>query len=396
MWKINDRFFLLVLLSLQIAILVIVSKIYHLTRESNNNSISYESSSINGNARVRVNKDSFGKLTDGRDIERYTIINRRGLTVQIITYGSIITTIQVPDRSGRFADITLGYDSIADYELSNVPYFGALIGRVGNRISRGRFTLDGVTYSLNHNDGLNHLHGGIKGWSKVVWNAVAVEDGVRMSHISFDGDENYPGEVRTNVTYRLTDDNQLILEITATSHKKATPINLITHPYFNLAGEGIGLIDNHDVTINADYYLPSTADLISTGEIVSVNDTIFDLRKLKQSLRHLLPYFNDSGYDVNYCLRGPTGKKYAARVFHPESGRLMEIYTNQPGIQFYTGNFLNVIAKGKHGHNYPKYSGFCLETQNYPDAINHPNFPDCVLREGSLYEHWISFKFSAQ
>lgn len=342
---------------------------------------------------ISVTKEDFGKLSDGRPVDRYTVRNGVGFEVQLITYGSIISSIKVPDKNGNLEEITLGFDDIRGYELDNVPYFGALVGRVANRIARGRFVLDDVVYNLSRNNGENHLHGGPRGWSKLLWTAHEIDDGVAMSLVSADGDEGYPGEVTTDVFYRVTGDNELFIRFQSTTKKKATPINLTTHPYFNLAGERSGSIDDQAIEIFSDRYLKSYADLIPTGEIAGVNGTVFDLRR-PTLLGYALPQFNGSGFDNTYVVKGPTGKRLAARAYHSKSGRMLEVYTDQPGIQFYTGNFLNDTGRG--GRHYRKHSGFCLETQNFPDAVNHENFPDSILREDSTYDHSVWYKFSVK
>jgi aldose 1-epimerase len=342
-----------------------------------------------------IKKEPFGELPDGTPNDIFTLTNGRGLKARLMTYGAILVSLEVPDRNGKPADIVLGYDSLDGY-VQNNPYFGSIVGRYGNRIAKGRFTLDGVTYELATNNGENHLHGGIKGYDKVVWKAEPVhgegEVGVKFSHLSPDGEEGYPGNLNISVTYTLTDRNELELTYEATTDK-ATPVNLTHHSYFNLAGEGDIL--GHELMINADAYTPVDAGLIPTGEIRPVKDTPFDFTTPHTIGERIAQV--EGGYDHNFVLRGDGGKlDLAARVEEPGSGRVMEISTTEPGLQFYSGNFLDGTITGKGGRVYIKHAGFCLETQHFPDSPNKPNFPSTILRPGDTYKSLTIHKFSTR
>jgi aldose 1-epimerase len=313
-----------------------------------------------------------------------------------MTYGGIIVSIDVPDRKGGIADIALGFNQLAQYEAGH-PHFGALIGRYGNRIAKGRFSLDGKEYVLALNNGENHLHGGIMGFDKFVWTAKPVREqsavGVSMTYISKDGEEGYPGTLSTTVVYKLTDDNELSIDYTATTDAP-TIVNLTNHCYFNLRGEGNGDVLGHELMLTADRYLPVDAGLIPTGELAPVAGTPMDFTK-PHTIGERITQVN--GYDHCYVLNNQGGAvALAARVVEPESGRVMEIYTDQPGIQLYTGNFLNGSLKGKANAAYEKHFAFCLETQHYPDSPNQPNFPSVVLRPGETYKTTTIHKFSVQ
>lgn len=345
-----------------------------------------EETSISKGLTMQIEKSNFGQLSDGQKVDLYTLTNTQGLKAGIMTYGATVVFLEVPDRNGNISDITLGHDSLEGY-LEASPYFGAIVGRYGNRIAKGRFTLDGKEYELTINDGENHLHGGIKGFDKVVWNAESVEEknavGVKFSYLSTDGEEGYPGNLQCTVTYWLTDNNELKLEYLAETDKP-TPVNLTHHSYFNLAGQGNGDILNHELMLNADKYTPVNEQLIPTGEIESVEGTPFDFT-------HPHPIGDridqiPGGYDHNFVLNSGGGQlALAARVYEPESGRVMEIHTDEPGIQFYSGNFLDGTITGKDGKVYHQHYGFCLETQHFPDSPNHPNFPSTILRPGETY-----------
>jgi aldose 1-epimerase len=345
----------------------------------------------------------FGKTPDGKAVEGYTLTNVRGMVVRAITYGAIIQTIRVPDRSGKLADVTLGYDSLQGY-LTTSPYFGAVVGRYANRIARGRFALEGRTYRLATNNGPNHLHGGLKGYDKVVWGAESFQRGdtvgVKFEHTSRDGDEGYPGTLRVSVTYTLTPANELAVEYTATTDQP-TPVNLSQHSYFNLAGEGSGQILGHVLTIEADRYTPVDSTLIPTGELASVTNTPFDFRRptaIGARINQADPQLEyGKGYDHNFVLnRTPTGLTHAVRVVEPKTGRTLDISTTEPGLQFYSGNFLDGTIKGKAGHVYGHRSGLVLETQHFPDSPNHPNFPSTILRPGQQYRSRTVFAFGVQ
>ncbi|HUR93881.1 MAG TPA: aldose epimerase family protein [Gemmatimonadales bacterium] len=342
----------------------------------------------------------FGRTPDGRAVEVYTLTNARGMQVRAITYGAILQAIRVPDRAGHLGDVALGYDSLQGY-LTDSPYFGAVVGRYANRIARGRFTLDGRSYRLAVNNGPNHLHGGLKGYDKVVWSARSFQRGdtvgLALEHTSPDGDEGYPGTVRISVTYTLTPANELVVEYGATS-ERATPLNLSQHSYFNLAGEGSRDVLQHVLTIEADRYTPVDTTLIPTGELASVAGTPFDFRaptaigaRIEQPHPQLQ---RGKGYDHNFVLnRAGPGQIHAVRVLEPKSGRTLDISTTEPGLQFYSGNFLDGTITGKAGHVYGHRSGLVLETQHFPDSPNHPGFPSTILRPGQEYRSRTVFAF---
>jgi aldose 1-epimerase len=347
--------------------------------------------------RKPVSREPFGKLADGRAVERFTLTNAHGMEVQAITYGGIITSLKVPDRAGKMADVVLGFDSLDGY-LTNAPFFGAIIGRYGNRIGKGQFTLDGHTATLVKNNGPNHLHGGTKGFDKQLWTAepVAGKNAVVFTRTSPDGEEGYPGTLKVRVTYTLTDANALVVDYEATADK-ATPVNLTQHSYFNLAGDGAGDILGHELLINADRYTPVDDTLIPTGELAPVQGTPFDFRtataigaRINQDNPQLK---NGKGYDHNFVLnRKGAGPSLAARAVEPKSGRTLEVTTTEPGMQFYSGNFLDGV-KGKSGHVYALRTGFCLETQHFPDSPNQPKFPSTILRPGQKYSSQTVFTF---
>jgi aldose 1-epimerase len=346
----------------------------------------------------------FGRTADGQPVELFTLTNAHGIEVRLTNYGGIITSLKTPDRSGRFDDIVLGYDSLSGY-LRNSPYFGAIVGRYGNRIAKGRFTLDGTTYRLAVNNGPNSLHGGIRGFDKVVWTAEPFRsdgiEGVALEYTSADMEEGYPGTLRARVTYTLTDDNRLIVDYQATSDKP-TPVNLTQHSYWNLDGDGSRDILAHVLTINADSMTPVDTTLIPTGEISPVAGTPFDFRtpmpigaRIDQRQNTQIRY--GGGYDHNFILnRGNVAADslvHAAHVADPSTGRTLDIFTTEPGIQFYSGNFLDGSITGKAGHIYKYRYGLALETQHYPDSPNHPNFPSTILRPGEKYTSRTVFAF---
>jgi aldose 1-epimerase len=341
----------------------------------------------------------------GKPIEMVTLKNSHGMEVQAISYGAIITSIKVPDRAGKVADVALGFDSPERYWAEPVPpFFGAVVGRYGNRIAKGRFALDGKTYSLAINNAPNSLHGGNKGFDKQVWDVSTKETGDGSSAIfsrtSPDGEEGYPGTLQARVTYTLTDKNELIVDYHATT-EKATPVNLTQHSYFNLAGEGTGTILDHVLTIDADRYTPVDDTLIPTGELAPVQGTPFDFRsptaigaRIERSDPQLK---NGKGYDHNWVLnRTSAGLQHAARLTEPKSGRTLDVSTTEPGLQFYSGNFLDGTLTGKSGHVYALRSGLCLETQHYPDSPNQKSFPSTILQPGKTYESRTVFAFSAK
>ena len=346
-----------------------------------------------GPTTVSIQKESFGQTTSGKQIDLYTLTNANGLKVRIINYGATLVSLEVPDRNGKLADVTLGYDSLEGY-IKDASYLGTTVGRYANRIARGKFTIKGVDYQLATNNGENHLHGGKKGFNKRIWNAEKVKtvEGprVKLSYLSKDGEEAYPGNLTCTVTYTLTNDNELKISYEAETDK-ATPINLSHHSYFNLAGQGNGDILGHKLMLNANKYTPVDEDLIPTGEIKNVKGTPLDFTQaeLIGSRIDQVP----GGYDNNFVLNsGGDSLALAARVYEPNSGRVMEIYTTEPGMQFYTGNFLEGI-KGKSGKVYDKQYGFCLETQHFPDSPNKPNFPSTILNPGEKYTQTTIHKF---
>jgi len=344
---------------------------------------------------MTINSKQFGTTPDGCNVRLFTLTNNQEMEVRVINFGGIITTIKVPDRDGILGDVVLGHDRLEGY-LHHSRYFGALIGRFANRIARGRFVLDGVEYSLPINNGVNHLHGGFKGFDKVVWQPEALGNALRMTYLSRDGDENYPGNLRAVVTYSLTEADELRLDYEASADRD-TIVNLTNHSYFNLAGGGTIL--DHELTIPAEAFTPVDQTLIPTGEIRNVCATPFDFRSATPIGKRINEDYEQlrfaGGYDHNFVLRSePAGFKKVARAHDPKTGRVLEISTEQPGIQFYSGNFLDGSIVGKGGRAYVKYSGFCLETQHFPDSPNHPNFPATVLRTGQEYRHTTVFKFS--
>ena len=347
-----------------------------------------------------VHKAAFGKTKEGVAVEIYTLTNRNGMTAKVMTYGATLTELLVPNKAGTPGNVVLGFDTIEPY-LAGVPYFGATIGRVGNRIAKGTFTLNGKTYKLATNNGPNHLHGGLRGFDKVVWRAEVVSpQAVKFSYHSPDGEEGYPGNLDAAVVYTLTDTNELLLDYTATADK-ATPVNLTNHSYFNLAGEGSGSILAHVLTIYADQMTPVDDTLIPTGKLAPVKGTVFDFTTPTAIGARIakVPIAPPVGYDHNFVLRerGPlagSGLRLAARVTEPTSGRVMEVRTLEPGIQFYSGNFLDGTIKNRKGVPYEKHAAFCLETQHYPDSVNHPNFPSTILEPGQTYRTTTVYAFS--
>jgi aldose 1-epimerase len=354
-------------------------------------------------APLRVAKTDVGTTADGRPVERYTIRNGKGAEMTVLTYGGIIQSLKVPDRTGALDDVVLGFDTVAEYEKSS-PYFGAIIGRVGNRIANGTFTLDGQTFTLAKNNGANHLHGGIKGWDKAVWQAEPFQDGrgpgVLLTHTSVDGDEGYPGKVTAHVRYTLSAANELIVEYHATTDAP-TIINLTQHSYFNLAGARAADILGHELTINADRFTPVDDGLIPTGELMPVDGTPFDFRTATPIGARIgstdTQMTRGRGYDHNYVLtRTGDGLQLAASVYEPLTGRTLEVRTTEPGMQLYTGNFMDGSFTGKGGRAYPHRSGFCLETQHFPDSPNQPTFPSVVLRKGQDYKSETVFTFGVR
>jgi len=330
-------------------------------------------------------------MPDGTDVKQFVLTNEKGMVVKIMEYGAIVTELHAPGPDGKVLNVVCGFDNLSQY-LKGHPYFGAAIGRVGNRIARGKFTLNGRDYTLATNDGPNHLHGGLKGFDKVVWKGKATESGVEFTYLSKDGEEGYPGNLSVTVTYTLTDDNELRIDYKATTDA-ATPINLTNHSYFNLAGAG-SILD-HELMLAADRYTPTDETLIPTGKIEPVAGTPVDFRKPTVIGKRLQEIKADPiGYDHNFVLNSGGGEMaLAARVHEPKSGRVMEVYTTEPGIQFYTGNFLDGTLTGVGGVVYKQYHAFCLETQHYPDSINQPDFPSVVLNPGEVHVSTTIYKF---
>ncbi len=344
-----------------------------------------------------ITKTTFGYMPDSTEVFLYTLTNRSGISMKVTNYGGIITSLLVPDSKGNHADVVLGYDSLSGY-LAKTPYFGALIGRYGNRIAKGKFKLDGKQYTLALNDGPNHLHGGVKGFDKVLWEAAEFNTdsavGLKLHYQSRDGEEGYPGNLDVIVTYTLNDSNRLAIEYNATTDK-ATPVNLTQHSYFNLAGSGD--IKSHELMISASKYNVVENTLIPTGELREVKGTPFDFNIAKPIGRDLQAAGGKPvGYDHNFILDTKGIHDLAARVVEPSSGRIMEVYTDQPAVQFYTGNFLDGTIRGKSGKVYEQYDGFCLETQHFPDSPNQAAFPTTILKPGEQYHTKTIFKFSAR
>lgn len=342
-----------------------------------------------------VKTDRFGSLPDGQVVTRYHLSNANGVSVAIINYGGILTEVNVPDRNGKAANVTLGFDDLQGY-LRKDPYFGALVGRYGNRIAKGQFTLEGKTYQLAKNNGPNSLHGGEVGFNERLWQAEPAESGgapgLKLTYISADGEEGYPGELTSTVIYTLNDKNELKIVYTATT-TKATPINLTNHAYWNLAGEGNGTVLDHVLTLNCDKYLPVDDTLIPTGELAPVKGTPMDFTTPHKIGERIAKVGGDpTGYDHCYVVNGERGKlRQAAKVVEEKSGRVMEVFTTEPGIQFYTGNFLDGSpANG----GYPKNGALCLEAQVFPNSPNTPSFPNSILRPGETYRQTTVHRFS--
>ncbi len=361
--------------------------------------ISQEGSAMNPNG---CDKDRFGTTADGVPVDRYTLRNGRGMTVRLLTYGAAVNELLVPDREGRAADVVLGFDRLAPYEdPAQNPYFGATVGRVAFRITGGQFTLDGKPYRLTLNIPPHHLHGGTRGFSRVVWNAepIAAADGpaVKFSLTSPDGDQGYPGTVKAEVVYTLTPNNELKIDYTATTDRP-TPVNLTHHSYFNLAGAGSGDILGHTLQLAASCYTPLDEKKIPTGRVATVEASPFDFRQPMRIGERLKthPEVAD-GYDLSYPLDHVDGTlRKAATLSDPTSGRVMEVWTTQPAIVLYTGNYLDGTVRGKASAVYRKHAGVCLETAHLPDSVNQPSFPSTILRPGQTYRHTCVYRFSVR
>lgn len=345
-----------------------------------------------------ITQKSYGKMPDGTVVDEYTMTNKNGMTMKVITLGGIVTEIHVPDKNGKMADVCLGCSNLEEY-LEGHPFFGAIAGRVANRIAKGKFTLNGKEYTLAVNNGPNHLHGGKSGFDKKVWKARPDPEKevptLVLDYRSKDGEEGYPGELNVEVTYRLLDTNAWEITYVAQADK-ATPVNLTQHCYFNLAGHDSGTILDHLLQIDADKYTPTDDTLIPTGKIEPVKGTPFDFSAPTPIGKHIKEIKADpQGYDLNYVLNGKVGELHQiAQVTDPKSGRVMTVSTTQPGVQFYSGNFLDGKQKGKGGVRYKQYAGFCLETQHFPDSVNHPEFPTVILEPNKIYLHTTVYTFS--
>ncbi len=354
-------------------------------------------------SKSNITKAAFGAMPDGSAVEISTLRNAGGMEARICTYGGIVVSLTAPDRGGKFGDIVLGYDHLDGYR-TNSPYFGALIGRYGNRIGGAKFSLEGRTYTLATNNGPNTLHGGLKGFDKVVWTAKPLAGGsgpaLQLTYVSKEGEEGFPGTLSVTAIYTLTDRNELRVDFTATTDK-ATVCNLTHHSYFNLRGQGNGDILGHEVQINSDKTTPVDKELITTGQYAPVKGTPFDFLKpiaIGTRINDPDPQLQfGPGYDHNWVINKPTGDLgLQARVYEPTSGRVMEVWSTEPGLQFYAGNFLDGTIKGKGGVAYQRRTGFCMEPQHYPDSPNKPMFPTTELKPGETYKNTIIYKFSAK
>lgn len=358
--------------------------------------------SLHAEAKSSMKKQPFGKTADGQPVDLYTLTNKNGMEATITNFGGIVVSLTAPDRNGKFEDVVLGYDQLDGY-LTNKAFFGALIGRYGNRIAKGEFKLSGTTYNVPKNDGQNSLHGGNTGFNKRLWTAKDVSgphgQALELTYLSKDGEEGYPGNLNVKVVYTLTDTNELKIDYSATTDKE-TVVNLTNHSYFNLAGQGNGDILEHQLTLVADRFTPVDATLIPTGELRPVKGTPFDFTK-PTSIGARIDQDDEQikfgkGYDHNWVLNsgGKGGVTLAAEAYEPKSGRVLQILTDQPGIQFYTGNFLDGSITGKGGKVYNRRYAFCLETQHFPDSPNHQSFPSTTLKPGQHYHTVTIFKFS--
>ena len=353
--------------------------------------------------KLSIEKSSFGTLSSGEETHLFTLTNSKGMQVGILDYGGIITSLLAPDKDGNYEDVVLGFESLADYETRN-PYFGAVVGRYANRIAGGKFSLDGQEYQLVQNNGNNHIHGGTKGFDKVIWvsNPIEFADRVslELSYTSKDMEEGYPGNLVCNVTYTLTDNNELQVTYRATTDKK-TIVNLTQHSYFNLSGDFSRSIIDHELQIKADEFVPVNEELIPEGDYAAVAGTPFDFNSSKKIGKDIESSHEQvrigNGYDHSWVLKDYNTKiRLVSRVVHPSTGRVLEVYTTEPGIQLYTGNFLDSTLPAKGGGTYGKRSGFCLETQHHPDSPNQPKFPSVVLEPGQTYRSETIFKFNVR
>lgn len=362
-----------------------------------------EANSPDGSNQSKVTKvETYGTLPDGREVKIFTLSNKDGMVAKVTEYGAILVSLEVPDKDGNVKDVTHGYDDLAGW-LTNSSYFGATVGRYGNRIAKGKFSLDGTEYTLVTNNNENHLHGGTVGFDKVLWKGKAIENGVELTYTSKDGEEGYPGNLEVTVTYTLNDDNELGWTVKATTDK-ATPVNIVQHAYWNLSGDPTTSINDHQLTLAADHFLPTDSGLIPSGQFAPVEGTPMDFTTSttigERVEEQTVPLQLGGGYDHCWVLREGEGVRLAAKLRDPKTGRTMEVHTDQPGIQFYGGNFLNPDeqeAPGKGGVKYPHRSACCLETQVFPDSPNqqeNPAFPSCILKPGETYTHQMVNKFS--
>jgi aldose 1-epimerase len=345
-----------------------------------------------------MDKQDFNKLLNGHQVEGFTIVNKKGMRCDLTNYGARVVSLWVPDREGRFEDVVLGFDTLQEYLDTDQAYFGALVGRYANRIAKARFSLDGKEYLLAANNGNNHIHGGLKGFHDQVWEVSQLSpDSITMKYYSADGEEGYPGNLEVKVSYRLTEDNALQIDYSATTDK-ATPINLTNHSYFNLNGAGSQSIINHHLLIRSHFYTEVDEELIPTGEVLPVDGTVLDFRTQRPIAPQLLekdPILNiPGGFDHNYILEGE-GLRQVAIIHAPASGRTMEVITDQPGLQFYSGNSLDGSTIGKGGKAYEHRSAFCLETQHFPDSPNRPDFPSTILRPEMPFSSQTIYRFSS-
>jgi aldose 1-epimerase len=347
-------------------------------------------------------ESNFGTASDGSAVKIYTLRNAAGMEARITNYGGIVVSLKTPDRNGKFADVVLGFDSMDGYR-TNPPYFGAIIGRYANRVAGGKLSINGVKYQLPVNSGTNCLHGGIKGFDKRVWTPKFDKDraSLELTYVSRDGEEGFPGTLTARVVYTLTDANELKIDYSASTDKD-TVINLTNHSYFNLSGQNGSTVLNDQIMINADAFTPVDQNLIPTGEIKSVAGTPMDLRQPTAIGAHVDDSYPQlvmaGGYDHNWVLnkKSPDELSFAARASDPTSGRVLEVWTTQPGVQFYTANFLDGTLAGKGGEKYPRRGALCLETQHYPDSPNQPNFPSVILKPGQTYHETTLYRFSTK
>ncbi len=347
--------------------------------------------------RAEVADTEFGSTRDGTVVHLFTLTNASGAEARIMSYGAAIVSLKMPDRDGKLADIVLGYDQLSGY-LRNSPFFGAVVGRYGNRIGGAQFTLDGKVYKLTNNDRGNTLHGGRRGFDKVVWTGAKINaQTVEFTYLSKDGEEGFPGNLTAHARYSLSDTNELKIDYSATTDKN-TVVNLTNHSYFNLAGQGNGDNSNHELMIDADHYTPGTMGMIPTGQIVPVEGTPFDFRQ-PHKIGERINADNEQlrfgkGYDENFVLNKKDGLRLAATVYEPTSGRVLELFTTEPGLQFYSGNGLDGTITGKGGKVYVRRGAFCLEPQHFPDSPNKPDFPSTELKAGEKYQSTSVYKFN--